>query len=184
MTFEDVLQNGKLWAVVYDGTTENVLTQTLESWINPIFLRQFFTENQADLEKYFKITNLDQAIFDTITDAVSLSCVILDVKPDANLDNLFRPLENSRMTEMLLSREKAKGNRLSGHPSWLRIYAIKLEDGVYLVTGGTIKLTHLMRDRKHTLEQLSRMEMVRNHLLEHSIIDKDGLTDYNNTSQL
>lgn len=178
MKFEDVLQNGKLWAVVYDGTQEDILTRTLASWINPMFLRQFFTDNQADLKAYFNITNLDQAIFDTITDAVSLSCVILDVKPDANLDKLFRPLENSRMAEMLLSREKARGNRLSGHSSWLRIYAIKLEDGVYLVTGGTIKLTHLMKDRKHTLEQLSQMEMVRNYLLDHSIIDKEGLIDY------
>ena len=27
------------------------------------------------------------------------------------------------------------------HPSWLRIYAIRIEPNVYIVTGGAIKLT-------------------------------------------
>lgn len=79
---------------------------------------------------------------------------------------------------MLLSKEKAKGKRVSGHASWLRIYAIKLGDGVYLVTGGAIKLTHLMQERRHTIIELERMEMVRNYLLDNGIIDSEGLKDY------
>ena len=102
----------------------------------------------------------------------------MDIKPDANLDRLFRPLDNSSMSEMVLSKEKAKGHRVSGHASWLRIYAIKLDSGIYLVTGGAIKLTHLMEERSHTLEQLTRMETVRNYLIENSIFDSDGIKDY------
>lgn len=172
------MKNGKLWAVVYDGNTVDILTKTLRDWIDPSFLFKFFMDNKDDLETYFKVTNLDQAVYDTITDAVSLSCLILDIKPDSNLDNLFRPLENTRMSEMFLSKEKAKGRRVSGHASWLRIYAIKLDSGIYLVTGGAIKLTHLMEDRAHTLEQLNKMEMVRNYLIDNSIFDTDGIKDY------
>ncbi|MBQ6556274.1 MAG: hypothetical protein IJL86_01865, partial [Bacteroidales bacterium] len=109
MRFEDVLHNGKLWAVVYDGDSQNILTKTFANWLNPAFLEDFFIRNSKDLESYFNITNLDVAVYDTITDAVSLSCMILDIRPDANLDMLFRPLENQRVREMLLSREKAKG---------------------------------------------------------------------------
>ena len=178
MRFEDVLGNGKLWAVVYDGDTVDVLTKSLRDWVNPSVLFRFFDENKADLSSYFKITNLEQAVYDTVSDAVSLSCVILDIKPDANLDRLFRPLDNSRMSEMILSKEKAKGRRVSGHASWLRIYAIKLDSGIYLVTGGAIKLTHLMEERSHTLAELSRMEAVRNYLIENSIFDSDGIKDY------
>ena len=50
-----------------------------------------------------------------------------DIRPNANLDTLFRPLENQRFREMLLSREKAKGKRQTTHSSWLRLYAIKLD---------------------------------------------------------
>ena len=179
MKFEDILNNGKLWAVVYDGSNENVLTRTLSNWVNIDYLASFFGENLEDLGKYFKITNIDSAIYDTITDAASLSCLILDVSPTANLELLFRPLEPSRYSEMILSREKAKGKRVSGHPSWLRIYAIKLDNGVYLVTGGAIKLTHQMEERQHTLDELKRMELVRNYLIDNGVIDVDGLNEYN-----
>lgn len=177
MKFEDILKNGKLWAVVYDGDNQDILTKTIDNWLNPGFLENFFNNNIKDLEDYFHITNVDDAIYDTIEDAASLSCLILDIKPDANLDLLFRPLENQRIREMLLSREKAKGKRQSGHNSWLRIYAIKLDPGIYLITGGAIKLTHLMMERKHTLDELVKMEKVRSYLLENGIIDADGIND-------
>ena len=177
MRFEDVIHNGKLWAVVYDGDEQDILTKTFANWLDYGFLEDFFSRNAKDLEEYFHITNLDQAIYDTIADAASLSCLILDIRPDANLDTLFRPLENHRIQEMLLSREKAKGGRTTTHNSWLRIYAIKLEKGIYLITGGAIKLTHLMAEREHTLNELKKMEMVRNYLLENGIVDADGIKE-------
>ena len=97
--------------------------------------------------------------------AAAGSCA--DIRPEANLDYLFRPLENQRSHEMLLSKEKAKAKRQSSHPSWLRIYAIKLDIGA----------THLMEEREHTLNELKRMEMVRNHLLNTGIIDANGMKE-------
>jgi hypothetical protein len=49
---------------------------------------------------------------------------------------------------------------------------------VYLITGGAIKLTHTMQERSHTLKELERMEMVRNHLIDNGVIDWDGLIDF------
>ena len=130
MEFVDILQNGKLWAVVYDGEEQDILSKTFGNWMDPGYL-----------------------------------------------DDLFRPLENQRIHEMLLSREKAKGKRSSTHNSWLRIYAIKLDEGIYLVTGGAIKLTHLMAEREHTLNELRKMEMVRNYLLDNGVRDADGIKE-------
>ena len=130
MKFVDILQNGKLWAVVYDGEEQDILSKTFGNWMDPGYL-----------------------------------------------DYLFRPLENHRIHEMLLSREKAKGKRSSTHNSWLRIYAIKLDEGTYLVTGGAIKLTHLMAEREHTLNELRKMEMVRNYLLDNGVRDADGIKE-------
>lgn len=175
MRFENVLNNGKLWAVVYDGDTLNILDKTFSNWLDINYLQSFFNANKEDLKNHFHITDVDMAIYDTVNDAKSLSCLILDINPDANLDLLFRPLENQRIKEMILSKEKAKGHRVSGHNSWLRIYAIKLDKGIYIVTGGAIKLTHLMAEREHTLQELNKMEMVRNYLLENGIVDSEGL---------
>lgn len=79
---------------------------------------------------------------------------------------------------MLLSKEKARLHRVHRHASWLRIYAIKLDPGIYVITGGAIKLTRTMQEREHTLVELARMEKVRNFLIEKNISDMDSFKDY------
>lgn len=149
--------------------------------MDPLFLRSFFSENRKDLITCFHNMELEDAIYDTLADAASLISLILNGTSDNELNKLFRPLENSRIHEMLLSREKAKGKRISGHPSWLRLYALKLDDDIYLITGGAIKLTREMSERPHTVNELRKMETVRNYLLENGIIDSDGIKDFNDT---
>ena len=100
----------------------------------------------------------------------------------ADLDKLFRPLENSRFTDVLLGKEKARLKDVYRHASWLRIYAIKLEPGIYVITGGTIKLTRTMQEREHTLEELHKLNKVRDYLLSQGIFDYNGFEDYNEES--
>ena len=114
----------------------------------------------------------------TLEDSDKLECLILDISPDADLDELFRPLENSRYDERLLSKEKARIQNRPHHASWLRIYAIKLEPGKYIVTGGAIKLTATMQEREHTLRELHNMEKVRQFLVANQVIDEDAFVDY------
>lgn len=178
MTFDRILDNNKLWAVRYDGAIDNALKVLFDQWNDIEWLVDFFTRNESDLASYFKITDVNQAIYDTIDDSFWMQCLILDLSPDADLDRLFRPLENSRTNEMLLGKEKAKIKNRPKHSSWLRIYAIKLEPGCYVITGGAIKLTRTMQEREHTLSELHKMEMVRNFLLAGGAIDADGFTDF------
>lgn len=64
------------------------------------------------------------------------------------------------------------------HYLCLRIYALKLAKGVYIITGGAIKLTATMQEREHTAAELERIEKVRNFLLDENIIDDDSFVDY------
>lgn len=181
MKIEEITRDGRLWSIKYDEAAHNALETLFGQWEDVSWLKQFFTENIADLSSYFKITDVDQAIFDTIADSEQLQCLILDISPDADLDKLFRPLENSRTQEMLLGREKARVKNRPNHASWLRIYAIKLDPGVYIVTGGAIKLTATMQERQHTLDELKKMDLVRTFLLGENIFDAEGLADYLDT---
>jgi len=147
MKFEDVLGNERLWAVVYDGDTQNILKKVFDQWGDLDYLESFFRENVLDLMSYFRNTDLDK---------------------------YFRPLENQRWREMLLSKEKAKGII---RPSWLRLYALRFDSNLYLITGGTIKLTRTMNEREHTLRELVKLETIRNYLIERGVCDLDGLKD-------
>ena len=72
-------------------------------------------------------------------------------------------------------REEAEYRRRNAR--WLRLYAIRFQRNSYLVTGGAIKLTHTMQEREHTLEELRKLEKVRNFLLSEGACDMDGFYD-------
>lgn len=178
MTFDDITEDGRLWAVRYDGDNDNILYSLFDQWNDVVWLRSFFKANSGDLENYFKITNINDAIVRTIDDADKLEAIIMDISQEANLDMIFRPLSNSRIAECLLGKEKARLKNLVGKSSWLRIYAIKLAKGVYIITGGAIKLTATMQERAHTAKELINLERVRNFLLDEHIIDDESFIEY------
>lgn len=181
MTFDDITEDGRLWSVRYDGESDNALYTLFDQWSDVMWLRSFFKTNWQDLTSYFKITDVNQAIEDTIEDSNILQGIIMDISPEANLDEIFHPLENFRTTEILLGKEKARLKRQKRHSSWLRIYAIKLSEGVYVITGGAIKLTLKMEEREHTRQELVKLEKVRSFLLSENIIDDDSFVEYMNT---
>lgn len=149
-----------------------------KQWNDVSWLRSFFKENISDLSLYFKMTDVNRAICATIDDAEKLQCLMMDMSSAGELDKIFRPLETQRTSDALLGKEKARLRREMRRPSWLRIYAIKLSAGVYIVTGGAIKLTGTMNEREHTLQELRKLEMVRTFLLEERIVDNDGFIEY------
>lgn len=177
-SFDDITEDGRLWAVRYEGDDDNVLGIVFAQWDDVQWLRNFFKANMADLQNYFKISDVDVAIDITAEDSDVLQRKILDISPDADLDDLFRPLNNMQSGEMALDKEKANPKTLTHRRSWLRIYALRLEDGCYIITGGAIKLTRTMQEREHTLQELLRQEQVRNFLLANQIIDADSFVDY------
>ena len=174
MTFDKILDDGRLWAVRFDKDNQNALQKLLSQWSDAGWLADFFTQNIDDLISYFKITSVEDAIYQTMEERDELACIIMDISPEANLDQFFRPLDNSRISDMLLGKEKGRLNRRS----WLRLYAIKLSVGIYIITGGAIKLTRTMQEREHTLQELEKMEKVRNFLIQEHVFDEDSFTDY------
>ena len=180
MTFDKIIDDGRLWAVRFNKDNQNALQKVLSQWSDAEWLADFFTQNLDDLISYFRITNIEDAIYQTMEDRDELACIIMDISPDANLDRFFRPLENNRSTEMILGKEKGRPHRRS----WLRLYAIKLSMGIYIITGGAIKLTRTMQEREHTLQELERMEKVRNFLIREHVFDEDSFTDYQQEIEL
>lgn len=53
-----------------------------------------------------------------------------------------------------------------------------MEPNVYIVTGGTIKLTATMQDREHTQIELDKLNTCRNYLQQNGIFDKESFVDF------
>ena len=81
MTFDSITQDERLWATRYDGCADNVLDDLFEKWNDVVWLRDFFKANFDDLISFFKITDVNDAIYDTIEDSDRLQCLILDISP-------------------------------------------------------------------------------------------------------
>lgn len=180
MKFSRVIKGyDHLWAVKDPNKKYDELTQLFENWNDADYLFDFFKNNMDDLKKYFHIEKITHAVQDTFEDADVLEELILDFPYTESLDGLFNPLALEDASSRELTREKAKNKGRERHPSWLRIYAIRLEPNVYVVTGGAIKLTHTMQDREHTTLELEKLNRCKSYLKKNGVFDKDSFIDFN-----
>ena len=169
-----------LWAVRFPEKEADELTLLFRKWGDLNYLSDFFLNNLEDLKEFFHIQRIRNAIQDTLYDADALEKMILEFPATENLDNWFRPLSPEFDRAMELTREKARNWNRERHASWLRVYAIRLEKNVFVITGGAIKLTPAMQDRPHTLVELEKMNLCREYLKANDIFDQDSLIEYVN----
>ena len=148
------------------------------------WLREFFDNNISDLQNgIYGIITRDEAIKLTIEEANTFRKKLLGIKnlpideKKKAIEVLFRPLTNTESIVTKLQKSKAKGPR---HKSWLRLYGIKVEYGVYVITGGTIKLTDIMDAKQHTRDELSKLSLCRDYLISEDIIDCDSFVEFLN----
>jgi len=146
-------------------------TRLFQIWNDPEFLEEFFTQYEDDLQSgFFRAMSKKDAVFLTWNEARRLEKELkkLAKNPHESLDAIFKPLNNTTPKEFEFVTVKAKGDQ---HKSWLRIYALKIDENVYVITGGTIKITRKMIGRPHTEKELRKLERCRSFLKERGITD-------------
>ena len=131
-------------------------------------MRQFF-RNKSKIKTYFEIDDVNIAVQDTIEDAAYLEDIILNGEQD-DLDDMFQPLSQADSTLVTCSRRKARNWEREDHDSWLRIYAIKLDPGVYVITGGAIKLARKMQDAVATSSELQRLNDLKQYFVDNGVL--------------
>lgn len=156
-----------LYAVAYTDTESNILDTLQENWSDTQWLESFFEQNKEDLQsEFYGIISIEQAIERTIDEADDLFLRLTE-SDGSQLPDLFIPLDDKEYQTKDFQKQKLKGTK---HKSWLRIYAVQFYDE-YVITGGTIKLTHKMSDREHTKLELQKLRMVRDALKLNEIED-------------
>lgn len=161
-----------LYSVAYDEN-ENEFKRLFDLWIHDFeYLESFFEENKADLQSgFWGAMNVEKAIDKTRTSAIKLRKQFYDIANNSELTNdklqqLFRPLRNDEYHINSLSKEKST-------EGWLRIYAIRISENAYVVSGGAIKLTKTMNNaNSHLLLELKKLEFTKRFLIENGLTDE------------
>jgi len=156
-----------LYAFKYPENETDELERVFDEWADMEFLYDFFVENEIDIK-----TSIEEAIKKINNEAIFLRKKLMELaKANPNqLNQLFKNLNNYEYTNQDLSKQKAR-NR------WLRLYAIKIDENNYVITGGAIKLTQLMQDRPHTNQELIKINKCRDYLKDHGVYDTDSFQE-------
>lgn len=167
----------RLLAFKYPDETEDEFSRLFNLWNDPEYLEEFFETNISDLQSgYWNNPSVVEAVLDTLRYAEHFEDILFELSEDNEdkhlngLESIFRPLFDSSYRVLKFNKSKVRDN-------WLRLYALRIEKEVYIITGGAIKLTLKMQDREHTNIELSKLEKCKRFLLETGIVDVDGLIE-------
>jgi hypothetical protein len=170
-----------LLSVKNDDEEYDEFAKIFYMWTDTEYLENFFTTHENDLKRpYWEGITIEQAVIETRKEAIKFLGYLkkLSEKPKAErikaFINLFHPLNKVQTKFNFLDEKKAYGNR---NMTWLRIYALKAGEDMYIITGGAIKLTDNMKERDHTLKELKKLEACKQFLMEMGICDEEGIIE-------
>ena len=164
----DTIFAGYLYACHYDNETDNELDRLLDQWTNVRYLKLFAQKNKIhDTETFIKAR---------LTDAENMEDAIAEIaQNNKKLKFFFQPLYNEEtgLTTLSLQKAKQKNNRL-------RLYAIRIDDNLFLITGGAIKMSQEMKDHPLTAKERLKLFHARDWLKDNGIFDNDTFFEFKN----
>ncbi|WP_064967612.1 hypothetical protein [Tenacibaculum ovolyticum] len=139
----------------------------LDLWTDVSYLHQYAISN--------KVKNIDKFVKARLKDAEQIEDFLEELTQENKpLDAYFHQLDNNETGFKLLSLRKGKASKQDG----LRLYAIKIDDDCFLITGGAIKMSLKMKHHKDTKEELSKINKVKSFLQDNDVIDIESFYEF------
>lgn len=170
-----------LWSIQLEGSAQSEFEEFFDRVNDVEWLYDFFDQNGVDLYGgFFGNVSIGESASRTLVEAEEMENLLYDFSEqgfrgtETTLQHLFKPLNNF---EYAISRhQKSKARIRNG---WLRLYAIRLAENCFLVTGGAIKLTPNMK-RDHLEYELKKLEQAKQFLRTNGIDFPEDLNDFKN----
>ncbi|MDR0834940.1 MAG: hypothetical protein LBN93_12320 [Candidatus Symbiothrix sp.] len=155
----------KLFAFQYDSEKRDEYARLLDCWTDPEYLIDFAERNEQYLPSDMSVEDFTTDIQD---DAEALEEALMKcIENNISLNTCFQPVHNQEYKSKILSFQKKKCK-------YLRLYAIKIDDDCFVITGGAIKLTRTMQDHPETDKELGKLDICKNYLNSERAFDKDS----------
>lgn len=170
-----------IYSVKYEGNDENEFDRLFNEWNDMELVMDFLMQNKEYLNSQIwnAVKEPEMAARQVLDEAEKLEDLFeilenntkRDNKPD--YDSFFKCLDGKYQYELEYIPMKLYG---SNRPSLLRMYAIKLEDNVYIITGGGIKLSRTIQESPGINKNIiHNIDMVRAWLKKNGILTTDDL---------
>lgn len=170
-----------IYSIQYDEQCENEFDRLLGQWNDVSYVVKFLTDYESYLKKplFSRISTPLLAAQQVLKEAENLEELFYTLSENAetgqhpDFDTHFKYLDGKYRYEIHHIPMKSYGD---GHPSLLRMYAIKLDTNTYVITGGGIKLGKEIQSspdlQNHIMQNIDK---VRAWLIENNITDSSDL---------
>lgn len=151
-----------LFAFRYQGEVDNEYDRLMDNWTDVSFLRSYAKKN--------KVENINQFVKDRLKDAEQIQDLLEEITSNKEpLEYYFRTLFDNESGAKILSLQKGKIEK-----NGIRLYAIKIDENCFVITGGAIKMSQTMQDHPDSNEELKKIHRAKSFLQENTIVDKDS----------
>lgn len=169
-----------IWSIHLNDEMHNEFEKFFDLMNDIEWLHNFFEKNKGDLMAgFFGRITTSEAVLRTLEEIEEMEDVLYNYTEQgfANngkcLQHLFKPLNNYEYAITTHQKSKARIKR-----GWLRLYAIRLAQNCYLITGGAIKLAFDMK-RKHLQNELVKLDQAKTLLRNNGIDYPEDLNIFN-----
>lgn len=154
------------------GSIKSEYEKVFDKWNDIRYIRKFCLKNLHHLQSgFYGNISLEDAINSIRQEVYDISKTILLTN---NFDHLFQPLNDNEFSQKDHSFSKVKRSKKAK----LRLYAIRLCQNTFVITGGAIKVVHKMKDHEDTMIEKKKLDKVRDWLKEQEIYINDDLIYY------
>lgn len=166
--------DGRLYSSRYDDQVHEY-RRLIDLWNDDEYLEDFYHTNISVFNRYefHKGHSLEKFIKGVWNDLDMLEDLLDEIENDntIELETFFRQLHNNEYPPIRLSYQKRQFK-------YLRLYAIRVDENMFLITGGAIKITETMNQHKDTIEELHKLNVCKRFLESQDVFDCDSFLEF------
>lgn len=158
----------RLFAFHFENEIDNEYDRLIEQWTDVNYLMGFVKSKNLNVD-------ITEYVQNRIEDAEQIIDLIEEISEnkDIRLETFFKPLSDSEYVIVPLSLQKGKTQHIYRRND-LRIYAIRIDEDCFVITGGAIKISQSMQEDECTIEELAKLNRCKDYLNENGIFDIDS----------
>jgi len=155
----------KLFAFHYEDEDKNELARILEEWEDAHWLYDYAKKNGLNVWNFTEKVMKNKEEIENALEHIRLKKM--------KLNQLFEPLHESDSGLGILSFQKGKHKN-----NILRLYALKIADDCYVITGGAIKMSQSMQGHPDTAKELQKLTKAKEYLKANDVFDDDSFYEF------